>query len=72
MFLLIDQKGKYIHITNCQLGRQHKKTILKLMKIETVLRALRQLGYGGRGEGTPSHGQVSCDLSCQVQSDLRL
>ncbi len=70
MFLLIYQKSKYICISNCPLSRQHEQLKL-IMSRKTVSRALWQLQWGGREEGHASHGQVSCDLSCQVQCDLR-
>jgi hypothetical protein len=46
--------------------------ILKLIvSIETVSRTLQQLGWGERKRGMLSHCQVSCDLSYQVQCDLK-
>jgi hypothetical protein len=42
-----------------------------MVSIQTVSRALQQLGWGEGRRGLPFHGQVSCDLSYQGHCDLR-
>jgi hypothetical protein len=66
----LSKKRKCIPIYNCQLGRKHKQ-YWNFVSIETVSRALQQLRWGEGRRGMLSHGQVSYDLSYQVQCDLR-
>jgi hypothetical protein len=72
MFLLSFQKSKYIHATNCQLGRQQKQCWNLLWHLRLCQGPYDNCGGGEERRGTPSHSQVTCDLRCQVQCDLRL